>query len=147
MSRPLTIQAPRSIAASIIINDYKTSPVTLSDLSQMSSLKPNLQLVEEMAQVSEETCFNFVHFRNALKSHRFSCDDKIRQRLSSISDPKRQCPEFYANLVKAEDSRMRNLNFCINVLKGRDESRNLKEVHFLLMHCFYYYLFCIDWIT
>ena len=75
-----------------------------------------LQLVEEMNAVSRETCLNFVYFRNSLKSHRVKCDDRINQRLSSITNLKNQCPKFAENLRKAQESRMRNLKFCISVL-------------------------------
>lgn len=81
-----------------------------------------LQFIEEMPVVNRETCLNFIHFRNILKSHRSNCDDKIKQRLNSISNPKDQCMKFGENLRKAQESRMKNLKFCLQVLK--EESRN-----------------------
>lgn len=84
----------------------------------MSPIQIPLQLIDEMPQLNnKETCLNFLHFRNSLKAHRSKCDDKIRQRLSSITNPKDQCPKFGANLKNAQESRMNNLKFCLNVLK------------------------------
>lgn len=91
-----------------------------------------LQLIEEIPQIKEkETCLNFLHFRNLLKSHRSKCDDKIKQRLSSISNPKVQCPIFEENLRKAHESRLRNLKFCLSVLKdelGKDETLEARSI-------------------
>lgn len=75
-----------------------------------------LQLVEEMPEIKRETCLDFVHFRNVLKAHRSKCDDKIRQRLSSITNPNDQCKKFGDNLRRAQESRIKNLKLCINVL-------------------------------
>lgn len=86
-----------------------------------------LQLIEEMPIVNQETCLNFLHFRNILKSHRSKCDDKIKQRLSSISNLKEQCPKFGENLKKAQESRMRNLKFCLQVLKEQQQTES-KEI-------------------
>ena len=86
-----------------------------------------LQLVEEMPQVNRETCLNFIHFRNILKSHRSKCDDKIKQRLSSISNLKEQCPKFGENLEKAQKSRLNNLKFCLQVLNEEQASDKILE--------------------
>ena len=80
-----------------------------------------LQLAEEMTPVNRETCLNFIHFRNILKSHRSKCDDKIKQRLNSISSPKDQCQKFGENLKKAQESRMRNLKYCLKILNEESE--------------------------
>ena len=84
----------------------------------MSPIQIPLQLVEEMPQLNnKETCLNFLHFRDILKLHRSKCDDKIKQRLCSITNPKDQCLKFGINLKKAHESRMNNLKFCLLVLK------------------------------
>ena len=75
-----------------------------------------LQLVEEMPDISRETCLNFVLFRNLIKAHRSKCDDKIIQRLNSITDLRKQCQNFEDNLRRAHESRIRNLKFCSSVL-------------------------------
>lgn len=94
-----------------------------------------LQLVEEMNTVSRETCLNFVHFRNSLKSHRAKCDDKIIQRLSSMTNLKDQCPKFAENLRRAQESRMKNLKFCISVLnESKNESKNNDKVNTVETH-------------
>jgi len=87
-----------------------------------------LQLAEEMSVVNRETCLNFVHFRNILKLHRSKCDDKIKQRLSSISNLKEQCPKFGENLKKAQESRMKNLKFCLQILKEQTESKEISKL-------------------
>lgn len=113
-------------------------------------LKPQLQLVGEMPRVDEETCLNFVHFRNILKAHRSLCDDKIRQRLSSISDPKEQCSKFLANLLSAQESRKRNLNFCLGVLNAQHSDLNKKEVLdmlFVLILVYFDHSDFVDWLA
>lgn len=87
-----------------------------------------LQLAEEMPIVNKETCLNFIHFRNILKAHRSACDDKIRQRLNSITNPKDQCKKFGENLKRAQATRMKNLKFCLNILK--DESAGFDKTVF-----------------
>jgi len=91
-----------------------------------------LQLIDELPQLNnKETCLNFLHFRNSLKSHRSKCDDKIKQRLSSITNPKDQCPKFEGNLKKAHESRIHNLKFCLNVLKeelGKAEASQSRRI-------------------
>lgn len=87
-----------------------------------------LQLADEMTVVNRETCLNFVYFRNILKFHRSKCDDKIKQRLSSISNLKDQCPKFGENLRKAQESRMKNLKFCMQVLKEQSESIEISKL-------------------
>lgn len=86
-----------------------------------------LQLVDEMPQVSRETCLNFVLFRMLMKSHRCKCDDKIPQRLSSITDSRKQCQIFEDNLKRAHESRIRNLNFCSSVLNEELQREDLKD--------------------
>ena len=76
-----------------------------------------LQLVDEMPVFNRDTCLNFIHFRNILRAHRSKCDDKIKQRLGSISHLEEQCPKFWDNLKKAHESRLKNLKFCLQVLK------------------------------
>jgi hypothetical protein len=101
-----------------------------------------LQLVEEMPMVNEETCLNFVHFRNILKLHRSKCDDKIKQRLNSISNLKEQCPKFWGNLKKAQESRIKNLKFCLQILNEQPEYKEIsrsilgKEVKIINYVCF-----------
>ena len=94
-----------------------------------------LQLTEEMPPVNKETCLNFIHFRNILKANRSKCDGKIKQRLSSITNPKEQCKKFENNLRSAQESRIKNLKFCLQVLKeGLNASNSVlqKEVKHLL---------------
>ena len=88
----------------------------------MPPIQIPLQLIDAMPQINnKETCLNFLYFRNSLKSHRSKCDDKIKQRLSSITNTKDQCPKFEANLKRAHESRINNLKFCLNVLKDESE--------------------------
>ncbi len=87
-----------------------------------------LQLIEEMPAVNRETCLNFIHFRNILKSHRSKCDDKIKQRLNSITNPKEQCKKFGENLWKAQQSRMKNLDFCLQVINEEFHNTQLGTV-------------------
>lgn len=90
-------------------------------------LQVPLQLVDEMPQISRETCLNFVLFRNLIKSHRSKCDDKIKQRLNSITDTKKQCQIFEDNLRRAHQSRLRNLKFCCAVLEEESQKPDPKD--------------------
>lgn len=77
-----------------------------------------LQLAEEMTPVTREFCLDFIRFRNAIKAHRTKCDDNIKQRVASITNPPLQCPKFADNLKKAHMSRIKNLKSCIKVLEN-----------------------------
>lgn len=98
----------------------------------MPPIQIPLQLIDEMPQITnKETCLNFLLFRNALKAHRSKCDDKIKQRLSSITNLKDQCPKFETNLKKAHESRINNLKFCLGVLKEeleKEESTRSRSI-------------------
>lgn len=133
-----------------LLHSQLTSPLS------MSPIKISLHLIDEMPQLNnKETCLNFLHFRNSLKAHRSKCDDKIGQRLNSITSPKDQCPKFAANLKKAHESRINNLKFCLNVLKEEldkeepSQSKRIleKEVKAHMPHNFYFInLVGITWI-
>jgi hypothetical protein len=87
-------------------------------------LETPLRLAPEMPLIAEPqtNCLDFVRFRIALKQHRAVCDDNIRQRLASLTRPSDQCPKFADNLKRAQQSRLRNLKTCINVLNQRLDS-------------------------
>ena len=102
-----------------------------------------LRLAAEMPALNDPraTCLNFIRFRTVLKQHRSACDDNIRQRLASLTRPD-QCRPFLDNLRRAQASRLKNLNTCLQIIdaeieKGRAQNANnvavlLKEVHHLM---------------
>ncbi len=103
-----------------------------------------LKLADEMPAVNRETCVNFIHFRNILRAHRSKCDDKIKQRLSSITNLKEQCPKFWDNLKKAQESRLKNLKSCLQVLKEESNRNSVleKEVKFRISLTFDIHFIC-----
>lgn len=84
-----------------------------------------LRLADIMQPVQEASCLDFVRFRTALRQHRARCDDNVRQRLASLTQPTQQCALFTDNLRRAQESRMRNLQTCLRVLG--DEEERLKD--------------------
>lgn len=105
----------------------KTSLAQLQNHFTTMPISVPLQLVDEMPTFNRETCLNFIHFRNILRAHRSKCDDKIKQRLSSITNLKEQCPKFWDNLKKAQESRLKNLKFCLQVLKEESNATSVLE--------------------
>lgn len=92
----------------------------------------------EEAKISEQTCRDFVYFRQLLASSRGHYDDNINHRINDIdTSDSRQCRRLNDSIEAIHRNRRSKLNYCIKVLKQNlinDPSSSILAKEVLLLY-------------